>query len=195
MNRLKYIAIAAIVALYSSSAIAQDKEDNDLTAYDKERNYLTSEEFGNIKINGIRFDDIDETKGDIDKVKALFGYGGLPPYIRTNDGTFGEKSIRIEYLQKGFWLYFVDYAISSEDNDYHLDGFEIKNSDSNITIKGKTVTIGDSIEKLGKVNIRYSSYSDVYLIIFKVKIASSSLHIYFNPKTKKITKIKYFTPT
>ena len=180
MNTLKYIAFSLMILSFNAVK-AQDNEDN----------YLTSEEFGNIKINGIRFDDIEKTEGDKTKVKALLGKDII---IEKGYGESYGNSITIKpKKQKGFYIVFADYDETS--NKYWIDDFEILNSNSNITIKGKTVTIGDHIKKLGKVNIRYSSYSDAYLIIFQVKMASSSLGIEFDPKTKKITKIEYITYT
>lgn len=125
-----------------------------------------------IKINGIKWYSIPKDEA---KLKKLFGH----------EAEYGmDDAYEIFYENKKKGLYFR-FASS---NDY--PDFYITNRHSNITIMGVTLTIGDFISKLKNVKINYE-----YNLISFLNGDAGALHIYFDPKTKKITKIEYTTWT
>ena len=169
MKTLKHITILFIITL-SSCTQGQTK-----------KNILTTAEYINIKINGISFTQIDATKGDISKMKALFGDN-----MTIKTGTEPGNMISFWDDNLGFYLHFEQNG-----PDYALNSFTILNKNSNFTILDKTVTIGSDISELGDVKIN-SKYLEIY---FGTKYASSALVIKFDPSTRKITEIEFVTYT
>jgi len=152
-------------------------------------NYLTTIEYNAIFIDGVNWINIHETRGAIAKMKALFG-------STLNYKTGTEPSLSIEFWDKGFYFYFEDS--SDRGDNYGLNRISIDSNLSNFTIKGKTVTIGDDISKLGFVKI--STYKDgTKGILFKsIEPDDTLIFIVFDQITNKfnqvsniITKIEY----
>lgn len=149
-----------------------------------------SESFwSSLKINGIKLDNIDEIKGDKakleNKLKNLFG----------NDmkKTRVDDSLDIHYFKsekKGLYLDFENFQ-----NTYFLYSLYITNKNSNINILGVTLTIGDSINKLGNVKIDYKDNEIRFIPDPAYTDCCIYLRIKFDPKTKKITNIDYYSGT
>lgn len=147
----------------------------------QERNYLTLAEFNNILIDGVKWQDIDNTKGDLSKMKILFGNN-------LNYKTADEPNSSIGFWDKGFYFDFEDL---DESGEYQLINFSIDNSNSTISIKGISITLGDDFSKLG--NIKINSYKDGTIGAIYILEGSDSdgLFIKCNPSTNKITEIEY----
>ena len=143
-------------------------------------NILTKAEYINIKINGINWIQIDSTKGNISKMKALFGDN-----MTIKTGTEPGNMISFWNDNFGFYLHFEQNG-----PDYALNSFIISNKNSNFTILGKTVTIGSDISELGDVKIDEDSE-----ISFGTNYTSDLITIKFDPSTRKITEIEYITFT
>lgn len=172
MNTLKYFIIL-VFALSFNKGQGQDQNIN----------YLTPNEFNAIKINGVRFDAIEKTKGDRNQMKNLFGDG-----FKVTEGDKGSGWIlTFSNNSKDFGISFIDYEISSN-RDYFLYSFDV-NRPSNITIKGLTVSVGDPISKLG--NVKFIG-NEIY---FDNELTSDShsLVIEVHPYFKTILSIRYIT--
>ena len=169
MKTLKYITILFIIA-FSSCTQGQIG------------NILTKAEYINIKINGISRTQITDTKGNISKMKVLFGDN-----MNIEKDTEPGNMISFWDDNLGFYFTFQENSL----DDYVLSDFIISNKNSNFTILGKTVTIGSDISELGDVKINNkSSY-----ISFGTNYTSDSLRITFDPSTRKITEIEFVTYT
>jgi hypothetical protein len=168
MKNLKYILVLFIIA-FSNCSQGQI------------RNNLTTTEYSSIKINGINWRQINDTKANVNQMKTLFGND-----IIVTTGT--EPSLHKELWNdsKGFYFYFEENN-PNDPNDYMLYDFKITNSNSNITLKGKTVTVGTNISELGNVQINASG-SD---IVYGTSTTDDILMIKFNPATNLITSIEY----
>ena len=152
-----------------------------LSCNSQERNYLTLSEFNSITIDGVKWKDIDNTEGDLTKMRILFGNNLIHK-------TADEPSPSI-----GFWnnSFYFDFESGIDDSPYALVYFEIKNNSSTISIKGISITLGDNINKLG--NIKINTYSDGTkgAIFILENSDSEGLFVKCNPTTNKITKIEY----
>ena len=137
-------------------------------------NTLSGEEYSNIKVNGINIDDIINTKGDITKIDNLFGFSFL---LKSNDEFIKTRELRNDI--KGIYIYFEDDVLYT---------YKISNNQSNLTIKGITITIGDDISKLGIVEV-----NTIGEVQFKVSETSDYFIIKFNPTSKGITSIEYLS--
>ena len=167
MKTLKYTVILFIITL---SSCTQGQIGN----------ILTKAEYINIKINGINWTQITDTKGNISKMKVLFGDN-----MTIKTGTEPGNMISFWNDNLGFYLHFEQNG-----PDYALNSFIISNKNSNFTILGKTVTIGSDISELGDVKIDEDSE-----ISFGTNYTSSVLIIKFDPSTRKITEIEFVTFT
>jgi len=146
-------------------------------------NFLSTSDYENILIDGVNWMDIAETHGDIDKIQAIYG----------NSIKYEEKTepslIRYFYTDSFYLLFQSDSDVAT---DYYLDGFRIENNLSNITIRGKIITIGDDISKLGLVKINTDKDGNKG-IIFALENDNSSIFIEFDQNTNKITGIQYIS--
>lgn len=147
------------------------------------RNELSQTEYTNIKINGISWVTIENTKGNVDQMKALFGSNIT---IKTGE----DPSLMIHFWDsnKGFYFRFEENDPNIV-NDYVLVNFRISNPSSNITIQGKTVTIGDNISKLGSVKINKIGTD----IVFGTTYSDDTLILKFDLLTQNITSIEYIS--
>lgn len=151
-----------------------------LSGIGQEINHLSDYEYKNILINGVNWLSISETKGDINKMRAYFG----------NDLNYETETEPI--LSIYIWNNCLSFRFennSDYENEYNLVGFRIKQT-SNFTIKGKTFTIGDSIDVLGTVKIN-SDESGVKYIVFSDSNSDSAIYIAFDQITNRVTEIKY----
>jgi hypothetical protein len=148
----------------------------------QEINYLTEAEYNAIFIDGVNWNKIHETKGDIVKIKALFG-------DRTTYKTFTEPSLGIEFWNKGFYFRFEDG--SDQGNQYDLVNISILNNLSSLTIKGKTITIGEDIRKLGIVKINTDKNGIKGIMFNSIEPSNSAIFIEFNQFSNIIKHIEY----
>lgn len=159
MKILKHLIVLAII-LFSNCTGAQNI------------NKLSIVEYNSIEINGTNIADISYTRGSVTKMNTLFGFSfTYKAYTEPSSG------IELWNDAKGVYFVFEDDSIYS---------FEISNNQSNITLKGTTVTIGDNISKLGNVKISNTNEID-----FGTDQTSDVLTIKFDTVTKKITNIEY----
>ena len=148
-------------------------------------NELTEEDFYNIQLGGKSLQTIIDTQGQLQNVEALFGKA-LENEIDT------EFEYIATYIYNGFTFYFVSQGI----NEVELTRFEITNKQVSLVIKGLSIKIGDSIDKLGKVKQnkrRDGTKSIVYTTIGGMDY--HFLHILFDQQTKRITEIRYIVLT
>ena len=152
----------------------------------KERtNELTEEDFYNIQLAGKSLQTIIDTQGQPKNVEALFG-----------------KALKQEvYLESEGMAYYVYHGFgfsfwSQEPNKVDLSSFEITNNRVSLVIKGVSIKIGDSIDKLGKVKQntnRDGTKGIVYTTIDGIDY--HFLYIDFDQQTKRTTEIGYIVQT
>ncbi len=109
-------------------------------------NPLTEIEFNAIRIGKYGINQIDATRGSLAKINAMFG-----TYSRVS--TSSEPSFNKYFVYDGkFHFTFKDVLASSEQEaDYDFNTLVINDKSLSITIKGKTVKVGDDIKGLGNV--------------------------------------------
>jgi len=146
----------------------------------QEINYLTKAEYDAIFIDGINWDAVRETKGDIVKMKALFG-------ATLNFKTGTEPSLNVGFWDRGFDFEFEDR--SDIGTNYSLVNIMIDNNQSNFTIKGITITIGDDISKLGLVKINIDKDGKKGIIFDSVEPSDSAIFIEFDQITNKFNQV------
>ena len=145
------------------------------------RNNLSTTEYNAIKINNINWRQINNTKANIAQMKTLFGNN-----ITIKTAT--EPSLMISFWEKKLGFYFrFEENNPNLSNDYILYYFRILNLKSNITIKGKTITIGSNISDLGNVLINTNDFN----IVYGTENTDDILMVKFNPTTNLITNIEY----
>ena len=148
-------------------------------------NELTEEDFYNIQLAGKSLQTIIDIQGQPQNVEDLFGKA-------LEQEVYIESEGMAYYAYHGFWLSFW----SQEANKVELSGFEITNKEVPLVIKGVSIKIGDSIDKLGKV--KQNKRKDNTKSIVYTTIGGMDYHflyIHFDQKTKLITEIGYIIKT
>ena len=150
-------------------------------------NYLTSNDYSNIQINGVTLKAINDSKGEANVIDNLF----------SSNFTYEEISFPDPYrMFRSLGMY-----ISFDKN--HLNEFEIAHltvSSDNIEVKvgNNTIRVGDSIDSLGAVNITNDD-----AIIYEIGLGNGSnllsqlnyFVIRFNKFDRKIEKIELIVLT
>ena len=148
-------------------------------------NELTETDFYNIQLAGKSLKTIIDTQGQLQNVEGLFGKA-LEREINT------EFDYTARYVYNGFMVFFRGERI----NEVKLPRFEITNNQVSLVIKGVSVKIGDSINKLGLVKHntrRDGSKSIVYTTTGGIDYHFISIG--FDQSTKRITEIVYIIQT
>jgi hypothetical protein len=147
-------------------------------------NIITPTEFDNIKINGITLKSIRNTLGNQNEVETLFGIAYNT--IKDDDPIYGGEIFSIDYYYNGFECGFYEKELSS---------FEITNNNFNITIKGKTITIGDNINILGYVIFNTMNDNKKSIVYMYCEGCNNYISVRFDQTTKIITEIYYIEQT
>jgi len=147
-------------------------------------NIITSVEYENIEINNIKLIDIRNTLGIQKNIESLFGKANK--IEKDDDPIYGGEIFSIAFNYNGLNLSFSEKELSS---------FYITNDYSNISIKGKLLTIGDNINKLGNVIFNTDNDNSKSIIFMKCEGCNSFIFIDFDQSTKAITKIGYIEQT
>jgi len=146
-------------------------------------NELILEDYSSIKVNNVLFKEIQNTYGDITLMQNLFGntFTVKSGYDDAIDNwiTFSTNSLHIEFWQG------IDSGLGMK---YDLAKIRIKNNSSNFTIKNQVVTIGNSINSFGNINI-LTYDNGTKKIIFSGN--DEYFSIKFNLSTSIITEIIY----
>ncbi len=143
-------------------------------------NIITPTEYENIEVNNVKLIDILNSQGDQNNVENLFG---TPDRIEKDDDPIYEgKIFAIDFYYAGLDLSFYEKVLSS---------FSITNNKFNITIKGKTITIGDNINKLGNMIFNTNNDNSKSILFMECDGCNNFIFIEFNQSTKVITKIGY----
>lgn len=147
-------------------------------------NILTQTEFNNIKINGISLDDIINTHGVENEMQSLFA----TPLNKD----INEDGYYSYYVYDGFEINFS--SLLSGKAEHILGSFTISNTNYNITIQGKTVTIGDHKDKLGNVVINNQKNGGKSIVYQYCDGCNNFISIYLDADNI-ITKIIYIEQT
>lgn len=164
------------VFLFAFKCYSQFKKSHDT-------NYLTSKEYREIKINGIDWNDIKATQGDISKIQHLFRKNFL-----TEKET--EPSLYITFWDTAIYFRFEDRT--DEGDHYDLVDIMIDKNIWNLTIKGSVLTVGDPISKLGKIKTLKKDDGTKYAF-FMCEECNEDISIYFdsNDRIKEISYTVY----
>jgi hypothetical protein len=171
------LIVFLVIAILTSKIQAQD-----LAYVDdgKGINPISLSEYQNIAINGIKRTDIEAVQGNVSQMKNLFGNDLIT--ITSSDPNL---SIDFKSTNKGVYFSFEDG--SDTGNNYELTYYTIFSEQSTLTVKGKTVKIGDNISLLGDVNINNNNGTISFITLNE----SSYIEIKFDKTNKTITRITY----
>lgn len=147
------------------------------------RNYLTQEQFENIKVDGVTLKQVMESNGDIKKMSALFG--NTLKYKKVN-----EPNQSIGFWNKGFYFDFED---RSGNGAFELVNFSIDDGSSILSINNSDITIGSTTRNMKDVAI--ASYKDgTNGIIYAIRgRESEAIFISFDAYNKRILKIEFIS--
>lgn len=148
-----------------------------------QENSLTAEQFNGIRMNGVAFKALSDTHGDASKFNSLFNQSSAK--VTEGEEGMGAGWRTFDYTN-GFTVSFTDVNSSKETPSiYYIKG-------NSITVKNKTVSIGDSIEFLG--NVVYNKKQDGTEPVMYITGNGDCcpMVIEFDNDTRKITKIEYF---
>lgn len=144
-------------------------------------NELTTEQFNNIKINGILKTAIEDTGGNVTQMESLFGE---PLLIEEQEGGIEEGYRNFIYNN----LSFTFSNIYSSESDGFIESFET----DNITINDVTIHVGDNIAVLGSDIVFNNRKDGTKSIIFThLFYDCCPIIIEYNQLTNTITKIEY----
>ncbi len=146
-------------------------------------NELPLLEFMAIEINGVSFENLENTKGNISDLETYFGKAKT---IEEREGGAEENWRRIEFNEIILSFYNVDL----EDYKPFIGYFKAKN----ISVNGKRIAIGESITGLGTEIIFNTKVDKSKSIIFQAGDCCSII-IEFDQNTNLTTKIEYFVWT
>ncbi len=142
-------------------------------------NILSDSEYQNIKINNVSIADIKKSKGKKSAVEKLLG--------ASNSFTKDENEIYHYYKFNGLS---IDFVMKGKSKPY-IESFEIKDTNASLTIKDKTITVGDNISKLGTVVFMAARNGDKSILYTDCEDCDSFVNIEFDQTSKLITKISY----
>ena len=148
-------------------------------------NIITPTEFNNIKINNVRLGDIVNANGVESEMQSLFG---------TPISKAIEKYYYSRYYYNGFKISFSS-VVSGNPNEPILGSFHITNNNYSITIKGRTITIGDHTSKLGFVKVNNRTDGKRGIIYQACVGCNNFISIVFDETTYLITEIYYIELT
>jgi hypothetical protein len=141
-------------------------------------NIISETEFNNIKINNVTLSNIKTTNGTFSQVASLFSFSILQNTQQPDEDYY-------DYSYDGFTIGFSENTISA---------FEITNTNWNITIQGKTVTIGNHKDELGSVFLNNQTGTGKSIVYQYCDGCNNFLSIYLD-SNNLITKIVYVEQT
>ncbi len=142
-------------------------------------NILSDSEYQSIKISNATITDLKKTKGKKDSVEKLLG----------TVTSFSQDENEIYHYFKFNGLS-IDFAMSGKSKPY-IESFEIMSNQVSLTIKDKTITVGDDINKLGTVVFIVARNGAKSILFTDCEDCDSFVNIEFDQNTKVITKISY----
>jgi hypothetical protein len=148
-------------------------------------NIISETEFNNIKINNVTFSNIKATNGNQNQLENLFTNSIQEADIDV-DGEF------YNYTYNGFTIGFSGILGSLQQPK--VSSFEITNTDWNITIQGKTVTIGTHKDELGSVILNNQVGGGKSIVYQYCDGCNNFLSLYLD-LNNLITKIVYIEQT
>jgi hypothetical protein len=141
-------------------------------------NIISETEFNNIRINNISLTTIKVTNGEYSQIINLFPNSII-------DNTQQPEEDYYDYTYDGFTIGLSENEISA---------FEITNTNWNITIQGKTVTIGSHKDELGSVVLNNQVGGGKSIVYQYCDGCNNFLSLYLDANNL-ITKIIYIEQT
>lgn len=148
-------------------------------------NIIYETEFNNIKINNVTFSNIKATNGNQNQLENLFTNSTQEADIDV-DGEF------YNYTYDGFRIGFSGILGSLQHPE--VSSFEITNTNWNITIQGRTVTIGSHKDELGSVVLN-SQIGGGKSIVYQYCDGCNNFLSFYLDSNNLITKITYIEQT
>ena len=146
-------------------------------SYAQNVNVISKDDINSCKINNVALSEIKSTNGKQSKVESLLGAA-------------------TSFENNGFYYYFkfngLKLDFSTSKSKPFIESFVILSNESSVTIKGITVTIGDSIDKLGTVSFSTGRNGNKSILFAECEECDVFINIDFDQTTKIITKINYF---
>lgn len=148
---------------------------------DIEINRISKAEYNNVYINGVRTSDIVNIKANKSQLDLLLSAN----FIYT---TYDGSSLFHVFKDSSKGLYISYQDLSDVGHNPQLNSYYILNSQSNFTILGITIKVGDNIDVLGNV-IKNDSEQTV---TFLTDSESSYIEIKYNSRdSNRISSIKF----
>lgn len=155
-----------------------------INTYSQNANIISQNDFNNIEINNVKFQDLANTYGNLNSIENLLGTASskkLDP-----DG----NSFKFPGLSIGF-----SALLSDDYNTPVISRIELTSSNSTLTIKDVKIKLGDSINKLGTIVFNTMTNGSKSILYTYCDGCSSYFSIDFNQSTKLITKIVFIELT
>ena len=145
-------------------------------------NIISKEDFNNIEINNVKLKDIKATNADKNELDSLFTYDLLKSSSIDPDGEF------YNYGFDGFSIGFS--GIMGTLRNPIISSFEITNTNWEMTIQGKTITIGSHKDELGNVILNNQVGGGKSVIYQYCEGCNNFLSLYLD-SNNRIKKIVY----
>ena len=158
--------------LLSTSAFCQPVE-----------NVISPFDFYNIRINNVRLDDLMNSDGNPEELEKLLGIP-LSKKISEYNTHFTYEGFEIGYS-----------SAFGHNGKLGLGAFEIMGNSCAFAIRNTQITIGDNIDRLGKMKFNTQTNGDKSIILSPREGNNHLIVIEFNQETFVITKIIFFEMT
>ena len=148
---------------------------------------LTFDEYKSIEIGGVTLNSINETRGRHQDLNTLFN----------TSFQYYETSIPDDYREVSSNSLNIGFDNDSNQLDYEISHIKVLSSSIQVKILNKNISIGDSIDSLGSVDIKNNS------VAYKIDSSSNQffltrvnfLLIVFDENTRLITEIEFIVMT
>ena len=140
-------------------------------------NIISDTDFESIKINTISLKQLKNTNGKQAKIEKLLGVT-----------TSFSKDENETYNYFKFNGLSIDFFMSGK---AYIESFEINSNQSSLTIKNNTITLGENIDKLGKLIFSVGRNGAKSILYSTCEDCDVFINIEFNQTTNLVTKISY----
>lgn len=142
-------------------------------------NIISESDINSIKINNAILLDLSKTKGKQAKVETLLG--PVTSYKVDENETY------YYFTFKGLK---IDFSLVGKSKPY-IESFEINSNETTINIKNTTITIGESIDKLGNIVFNVGRNGAKSILYSACEDCDVFINIEFDQTSKLISKISY----
>lgn len=156
-------------------------------AKSQNNNLLSFDQYKSIEIGGVTLNSINETRGVHQDLNNLFN----------KSFQYSETDIPDNYREVSSSDFTIEFINNSHQTDYEISSIKILSNDVQVKIVDKNISIGDSIDSLGNVEIKNNTVS------YKINSNSSQflltsisfLLVVFDENTRLVTGIEFIVMT